>query len=66
MCVSRAIGSLAADALADTFYSVGFPASLCQLFSILELYHIADGIEKARLLPRFIQVCAHAQQTARL
>ncbi|XP_056298144.1 very-long-chain (3R)-3-hydroxyacyl-CoA dehydratase 4 isoform X2 [Pseudoliparis swirei] len=45
------------DALADTFYSVGFMMSLCQLLSILELFHIADGIEKARLLPRFIQVC---------
>ncbi|TNN41859.1 hypothetical protein EYF80_047994 [Liparis tanakae] len=31
--------------------------SLCQLLSILELFHIADGIEKARLLPRFIQLC---------
>ncbi|XP_038155294.1 very-long-chain (3R)-3-hydroxyacyl-CoA dehydratase 4 [Cyprinodon tularosa] len=30
--------------------------SLCQLLSILEVFHIADGIEKARLLPRFIQV----------
>uniref|UniRef100_A0A3B5L1G5 Very-long-chain (3R)-3-hydroxyacyl-CoA dehydratase n=1 Tax=Xiphophorus couchianus TaxID=32473 RepID=A0A3B5L1G5_9TELE len=44
------------DALADTFYSVGFVMSLCQLLSILEIFHIADGIEKARLLPRFIQV----------
>ncbi|KAG7221499.1 hypothetical protein INR49_017155 [Caranx melampygus] len=44
------------DALADTFYSVGFVISLCQLLSNLELFHIADGIEKARLLPRFIQV----------
>ncbi|XP_055012044.1 very-long-chain (3R)-3-hydroxyacyl-CoA dehydratase 4 isoform X2 [Boleophthalmus pectinirostris] len=44
------------DALADTFYSVGFVMSLCQLLSFLELFHIADGIEKARLLPRFIQV----------
>ncbi|XP_061566453.1 very-long-chain (3R)-3-hydroxyacyl-CoA dehydratase 4 isoform X2 [Cololabis saira] len=44
------------DALADTFYSVGFVMSLCQLLSILELFHIADGIEKARLLPRFFQV----------
>ncbi|XP_069034014.1 very-long-chain (3R)-3-hydroxyacyl-CoA dehydratase 4 isoform X3 [Embiotoca jacksoni] len=43
------------DAVADTFYSVGFVMSLCQLFSILELFHIADGIEKAKLLPRFIQ-----------
>uniref|UniRef100_A0A3P8SQH4 Very-long-chain (3R)-3-hydroxyacyl-CoA dehydratase n=1 Tax=Amphiprion percula TaxID=161767 RepID=A0A3P8SQH4_AMPPE len=44
------------DALADTFYSVGFVMSLCQLLSILELFHIADGIEKARLIPRFFQV----------
>ncbi|XP_060922387.1 very-long-chain (3R)-3-hydroxyacyl-CoA dehydratase 4 [Limanda limanda] len=44
------------DALADTFYSVGFVMSLCQLLSNLELFHIADGIEKARLLPRFIHV----------
>ncbi|XP_041840701.1 very-long-chain (3R)-3-hydroxyacyl-CoA dehydratase 4 isoform X2 [Melanotaenia boesemani] len=44
------------DALADTFHSVGFVMSLCQLLSILELFHIADGIEKARLLPRFVQV----------
>ncbi|KAG7496238.1 hypothetical protein JOB18_015029 [Solea senegalensis] len=44
------------DAIADTFHSVGFVMSLCQLLSILELFHIADGIEKARLLPRFIQV----------
>lgn len=48
--------SFGQDALADTFYSVGFVMSLCQLLSILELFHIADGIEKARLLPRFIQV----------
>ncbi|XP_028989016.1 very-long-chain (3R)-3-hydroxyacyl-CoA dehydratase 4 [Betta splendens] len=44
------------DALADTFYSVGFVMSLCQLLSALELFHIADGLEKARLLPRFVQV----------
>ncbi|KAM7377663.1 hypothetical protein PAMA_014120 [Pampus argenteus] len=44
------------DALADTFYSVGFVMSLCQLLSILELFHIADGIEKVKLLPRFVQV----------
>lgn len=50
-----------ADALADTFYSIGFVMSLCQLLSFLELFHIADGIEKARLLPRFIQVCITAQ-----
>lgn len=50
-----------ADALADTFYSTGFVMSLCQLLSFLELFHIADGIEKARLLPRLIQVCITAQ-----
>ncbi|XP_061524973.1 very-long-chain (3R)-3-hydroxyacyl-CoA dehydratase 4 [Phycodurus eques] len=44
------------DALVDTFHSVGFVMSLCQLLSVLELFHIADGIEKARLLPRLIQV----------
>ncbi|XP_020359857.1 very-long-chain (3R)-3-hydroxyacyl-CoA dehydratase 4 isoform X1 [Oncorhynchus kisutch] len=44
------------DALADTFYAVGVVMSLCQLLSVLELFHIADGIEKARLLPRFVQV----------
>ncbi|CAJ1086532.1 very-long-chain (3R)-3-hydroxyacyl-CoA dehydratase 4 [Xyrichtys novacula] len=44
------------DALADTFYSVGFVMSLCQLLSILELFHIADGIERARLFSRFFQV----------
>ncbi|KAM3590815.1 uncharacterized protein V6R79_017007 [Siganus canaliculatus] len=48
--------SFGKDALADTFYSVGFVMSLCQLLSILELFHIADGIEKARLFPRFVQV----------
>ncbi|XP_041724107.1 very-long-chain (3R)-3-hydroxyacyl-CoA dehydratase 4 isoform X2 [Coregonus clupeaformis] len=30
--------------------------SLCQLLSMLELFHIADGIEKGCLLPRFVQV----------
>lgn len=39
---------------------MGLAASLCQLLSILELYHIADGLEKGRLLPRFLQVCAAA------
>lgn len=53
------------DALADMFYSIGFATSLCHLFSILELYHIADGIEKARLLPRFIQVCSTAGASTR-
>ncbi|KAM4611439.1 very-long-chain (3R)-3-hydroxyacyl-CoA dehydratase 4 isoform 3-T4 [Polymixia lowei] len=44
------------DALADMFYSIGIAMTLCQLLSILELFHIADGLEKGRLLPRFIQV----------
>ncbi|XP_056156298.1 very-long-chain (3R)-3-hydroxyacyl-CoA dehydratase 4 [Lampris incognitus] len=44
------------DSLADTFFSMGVVMSLCQLLSILELFHIADGIEKGRLLPRFVQV----------
>ncbi|XP_064200018.1 very-long-chain (3R)-3-hydroxyacyl-CoA dehydratase 4 isoform X3 [Anguilla rostrata] len=48
--------SFGEDALADTFYSVGVVVSLCQLMSVLELFHIADEIEKAGLLPRFIQV----------
>lgn len=48
---------LFADALADTFYSVWVVMSLCQLISILELFHIADGLEKARLFPRLFQVC---------
>ncbi|XP_062371904.1 very-long-chain (3R)-3-hydroxyacyl-CoA dehydratase 4 [Sardina pilchardus] len=43
-------------AQADTFYSVGVIMSLCQLLSVLELFHIADGIEKGRLFPRFVQV----------
>ncbi|XP_063043079.1 very-long-chain (3R)-3-hydroxyacyl-CoA dehydratase 4 [Engraulis encrasicolus] len=40
----------------DIFYSVGLVMSVCQLLSLLELFHIADDIEKGRLLPRFIQV----------
>ncbi|XP_054608430.1 very-long-chain (3R)-3-hydroxyacyl-CoA dehydratase 4 isoform X1 [Dunckerocampus dactyliophorus] len=44
------------DAIADTFYAIGLVMSLCQLLSILELFHIADGIEEAKLLPRLIQV----------
>ncbi|XP_023676687.2 very-long-chain (3R)-3-hydroxyacyl-CoA dehydratase 4 isoform X1 [Paramormyrops kingsleyae] len=48
--------SFGGDALADTFYSVGVAMSLCQLLSVLELFHIADGIEKGALLPRFVQV----------
>ncbi|KAL2078935.1 hypothetical protein ACEWY4_024679 [Coilia grayii] len=39
-----------------TFYSVGVIMSVCQLLSLLELFHIADGIEKGQLFPRFVQV----------
>lgn len=46
------------DALADTFHSVGFVMSLCQLLSVLEIFHIADRLERARLLPRLVQVRA--------
>ncbi|KAJ8269349.1 hypothetical protein COCON_G00119560 [Conger conger] len=48
--------SFGKDALADTFYSVGIVVSLCQLMSMLELFHIADELEKTALLPRFVQV----------
>uniref|UniRef100_A0AAV2KNV1 Very-long-chain (3R)-3-hydroxyacyl-CoA dehydratase n=1 Tax=Knipowitschia caucasica TaxID=637954 RepID=A0AAV2KNV1_KNICA len=48
--------SFGKDGLVDMFHSVGLVMSLCQLLSFLELFHIADGIEKARLLPRLIQV----------
>ena len=46
------------DALADTFYSIGVVMSLCQLFTVLELFHIADGIDKSWILPRLFQVGA--------
>ncbi|XP_018615161.1 very-long-chain (3R)-3-hydroxyacyl-CoA dehydratase 4 isoform X2 [Scleropages formosus] len=48
--------SFGGDALDDTFYSVGVVMSSCQLLSALELFHIADGLEKGPLLPRFVQV----------
>ncbi|XP_015200644.1 very-long-chain (3R)-3-hydroxyacyl-CoA dehydratase 4 [Lepisosteus oculatus] len=48
--------SFGKDALADTFYSIGVVMSLCQLLSVLELFHILDGIENSKLLPRFLQV----------
>uniref|UniRef100_A0A3B1J1F1 Very-long-chain (3R)-3-hydroxyacyl-CoA dehydratase n=1 Tax=Astyanax mexicanus TaxID=7994 RepID=A0A3B1J1F1_ASTMX len=37
-----------------TFYFVGVMMCGCQLLSILELFHIADGLEESRLLPRFV------------
>ncbi|XP_076004923.1 very-long-chain (3R)-3-hydroxyacyl-CoA dehydratase 4 [Genypterus blacodes] len=54
--ISARFLSFGRDALADTFYSVGVVMSLCQLISILELFHIADGLEKARLFPRLFQI----------
>ncbi|XP_076829767.1 very-long-chain (3R)-3-hydroxyacyl-CoA dehydratase 4 isoform X2 [Brachyhypopomus gauderio] len=48
--------SFGSDALAGTFYFVGVMMSSCQLLSILELFHIADGLENRRLLARFVQV----------
>ncbi|GAA6100873.1 very-long-chain (3R)-3-hydroxyacyl-CoA dehydratase 4 [Tachysurus ichikawai] len=48
--------SFGLDALAGTFYFVGVMMSMCQLFSVLELFHIADGIEECPLLPRLVQV----------
>ncbi|XP_010901187.1 very-long-chain (3R)-3-hydroxyacyl-CoA dehydratase 4 [Esox lucius] len=44
------------DALVDTFYTVGVVMSVCQLLSVLELFHIADEIVKGHLLLRFFQV----------
>ncbi|KAK0136016.1 Very-long-chain (3R)-3-hydroxyacyl-CoA dehydratase 4 [Merluccius polli] len=44
------------DALADTFYSIGVVMSLCQLLTVLELFHIADGLDRSWLLPRLVQV----------
>ncbi|XP_072543960.1 very-long-chain (3R)-3-hydroxyacyl-CoA dehydratase 4 [Salminus brasiliensis] len=48
--------SFGCDALAGTFYFVGVVMCGCQLLSILELFHIADGLEESRLLSRFVQV----------
>lgn len=44
------------DSLADTFHSIGLVMRLCQLLSVLEILHILIGIDKSRLLPRFLQV----------
>jgi len=44
------------DAQAGTFYFVGVTMGVCQLLSLLELFHIADGFEECRLFPRFMQV----------
>ncbi|KAL7876130.1 hypothetical protein AOLI_G00110930 [Acnodon oligacanthus] len=48
--------SFGCDALAGTFYFVGVMMCVCQLLSVLELFHIADGLEESRLLPRLVQV----------
>ncbi|OXB62684.1 hypothetical protein ASZ78_009337, partial [Callipepla squamata] len=42
--------------LADTFYSIGLVMRLCQLLSVLEILHILVGIDKSRLIPRFLQI----------
>ncbi|NXT10863.1 HACD4 dehydratase, partial [Prunella fulvescens] len=44
------------DSLADTFHSIGLVMRLCQLLSVLEILHILIGIDKSRLLPRFLQI----------
>lgn len=44
------------DSLADTFYSIGVVMTLCQLLTVLEPFHIADGIDNSWLLPRLFQV----------
>uniref|UniRef100_A0A3Q3FG70 Very-long-chain (3R)-3-hydroxyacyl-CoA dehydratase n=1 Tax=Labrus bergylta TaxID=56723 RepID=A0A3Q3FG70_9LABR len=43
------------DALADTFYSVGVVMSLCQLLSILELFHIADVCVRALSVSQVVE-----------
>ncbi|XP_048041673.1 very-long-chain (3R)-3-hydroxyacyl-CoA dehydratase 4 [Megalobrama amblycephala] len=48
--------SFGEDAQAGTFYFVGVMMGVCQLLSLLELFHIADGFEECRLFPRFMQV----------
>ncbi|KAM6230512.1 very-long-chain (3R)-3-hydroxyacyl-CoA dehydratase 4 [Porphyrio hochstetteri] len=48
--------SFGKDSLADTFYSIGLVMRLCQLLSMLEILHILTGIDKSRLLPRFLQI----------
>ncbi|KAI2662877.1 Very-long-chain (3R)-3-hydroxyacyl-CoA dehydratase 4 [Labeo rohita] len=48
--------SFGEDAQAGTFYFVGVMMSACQLLSLLELFHIADGFEECRLFPRFMQI----------
>ncbi|KAF4111435.1 very-long-chain (3R)-3-hydroxyacyl-CoA dehydratase 4 isoform X2 [Onychostoma macrolepis] len=48
--------SFGEDAQAGTFYFVGVMMGACQLLSLLELFHIADGFEECRLFPRFMQV----------
>ncbi|XP_062369318.1 very-long-chain (3R)-3-hydroxyacyl-CoA dehydratase 4 isoform X2 [Cinclus cinclus] len=47
---------LPVESVADTFHSIGFVMRLCQLLSVLEILHILIGIDKSRLLPRFLQI----------
>ncbi|XP_072848155.1 very-long-chain (3R)-3-hydroxyacyl-CoA dehydratase 4 isoform X2 [Pogona vitticeps] len=48
--------SFGEDSVVDTFYSIGLVMSICQLASILELFHIHLGIEEDRFLPRLLQI----------
>lgn len=52
---------LSVDSLADTFHSIGLVMRLCQLLSVLEILHILIGIDKSRLLPRFLQVSSFSR-----
>lgn len=48
--------SFGKDAQFGTFYFVAVMMGACQLLSLLELFHIADGFDECRLFPRFMQV----------
>ncbi|XP_062985289.1 very-long-chain (3R)-3-hydroxyacyl-CoA dehydratase 4 [Elgaria multicarinata webbii] len=48
--------SFGEDSVADTFYSIGLVMRICQLVSILELFHLWLGIEEGQFLPRILQI----------
>ncbi|KAJ7335438.1 hypothetical protein JRQ81_013379 [Phrynocephalus forsythii] len=48
--------SFGEDSVADTFYSIGLVMRICQLASVLELFHIHLGIEEDHFLPRLLQI----------
>ncbi|XP_042309229.1 very-long-chain (3R)-3-hydroxyacyl-CoA dehydratase 4 [Sceloporus undulatus] len=48
--------SFGEDSVADTFYSIGLVMRICQLASILELWHIGLGIDEDHFLPRLLQI----------